>query len=416
MPIDLVTPNRNYPLPEGANDLSHDVLRLIAALQAIDIDVAAILTAIVQKAPLLNAPLSGAPTAPTPSVGDNSTRIATTAWARLYFADFVGAAPGALDTIAELAAALQNNPDIINQLIASIAAKAPLTSPAFTGAPTAPTQPAGDASTKIASTQFVDTSFAKKASPVFSGTPTGPTAAPGTNTTQLATTAYVKAGLDLKLDARLNLGVVAQTITDWNTALDNGWYMGSAAANAPDGVNWFLGFVEAHGATGYRTQTVHDFVNDTTVADLKLWRRRQSGGVWNAWYKIQWSQAEQDARYVQLANSPFTRPAFESAQQAITAGGALTLAHGLSVKPKLYFAVLQCVTAAGGYSIGDEVLPNQSSNEAGSNVGLSVVPDATNINIRYGSGAAVFQITRKDTGAFLNITPANWKLVARAWA
>ncbi|MEI9402302.1 hypothetical protein [Mesorhizobium argentiipisi] len=163
MTIDTATPNRNYPLPSGGNNLSHDVSRLIAALQAVDVDVAAILTALVQKAPLLNAALSGAPTAPTPGSTDNSTRIATTQWVRANFADFIGAAPAALDTIAELAAALQNNPDIITQILTSVGLKAPLASPALTGVPTAPT------------------------------------AAPGTNTTQVATTGFVKAAVDVVL-------------------------------------------------------------------------------------------------------------------------------------------------------------------------------------------------------------------------
>ncbi|TPJ33681.1 phage tail fiber protein [Mesorhizobium sp. B2-8-3] len=93
------------------------------------------------------------------------------------------------------------------------------------------------------------------------------------------------------------LGVVAQSITDWNNALDNGWYMGGGAANAPNGdPGWALGNVEAHGATGWRTQTVHLFTVDGS-ADTKVWRRAQDNGTWGAWYKLQLSQAEQDARY-----------------------------------------------------------------------------------------------------------------------
>jgi hypothetical protein len=49
---------------------------------------------------------------------------------------------------------------------------------------------AGDSSTKVATTAFVQ---GEKVSPSFSGTPTAPTAAPGTNTTQIATTAFVQA-------------------------------------------------------------------------------------------------------------------------------------------------------------------------------------------------------------------------------
>jgi hypothetical protein len=52
---------------------------------------------------------------------------------------------------------------------------------------------AGDNSTKAASTAYVDAADALKApllSPALTGAPTAPTAAPGTNTTQVATTAF----------------------------------------------------------------------------------------------------------------------------------------------------------------------------------------------------------------------------------
>lgn len=83
--------------------------------------------------------------------------------------------------------------------------KAPLASPAFTGAPTAPTAVALTSTTQIATTEFttlavaVETGrataaealLAPKASPALTGVPTAPTAPFGTNTTQLATTEFV---------------------------------------------------------------------------------------------------------------------------------------------------------------------------------------------------------------------------------
>ncbi|MER9755406.1 hypothetical protein NKJ46_18450 [Mesorhizobium sp. M0166] len=108
---------------------------------------------------------------------------------------------------------------------------------------------------------------------------------------------------------------------------------------------------------------------------------------------------------------PFTA-SFESAQQTITNAGALTLAHGLGVQPKLYIALLQCATAELGYSIGDEI---PLSSENSSNKGVSMVADATSINVRFGS--TTMSILNKTTGggngAFTN---ANWRLVVRAWA
>lgn len=68
---------------------------------------------------------------------------------------------------------------------------APLSSPIFTGTPTAPTASVGTDNTQIATTAFVAASFAKTASPTFTGTPNAPTASVGTNSTQVATTAFV---------------------------------------------------------------------------------------------------------------------------------------------------------------------------------------------------------------------------------
>lgn len=100
---------------------------------------------------------------------------------------------------------------------------APLASPALTGNPTAPTQTAGDSSTKLATTAFVqgekptwstisgkpavigagaDQAAARTAiaaapvdSPTFTGTPAAPTPTTGDNTTKVATTAFVTAAL-----------------------------------------------------------------------------------------------------------------------------------------------------------------------------------------------------------------------------
>ncbi|MER9003336.1 hypothetical protein NKI15_06865 [Mesorhizobium sp. M0862] len=233
MPTDNVTANRNWQLPNGGNNLDHDVARLIAALQAADLDVANILSTLVLKAPTLNAALTGAPTAPTPALADNSTKIATTAWARLYFADFVGAAPAALDTIAELATALQNNPDIITQILTSLGLKANAANAALTGVPTAPTAAAGTNTTQLATTAFVAALGALKANAAnaaLTGVPTAPTAAAGTNTTQLATTGFVKAAIDVVLGgvsasfdtlAELAAGLSAATSAMLQKAVDN---------------------------------------------------------------------------------------------------------------------------------------------------------------------------------------------------
>lgn len=108
---------------------------------------------------------------------------------------------------------------------------------------------------------------------------------------------------------------------------------------------------------------------------------------------------------------------YESTQQTITSAGALTLAHGLGVKPQLIQVSIVCQTAEGGYSIGDEVFMNPHVNKTSTNdQGVSIVPDSTNLNIRYGAFANAFSGLRKDTGVTFGFTNANWNAVFRAWA
>lgn len=107
---------------------------------------------------------------------------------------------------------------------------------------------------------------------------------------------------------------------------------------------------------------------------------------------------------------------YQSAQQTITAAGALTLTHGLTAKPTLITATLVNVTADAGYTTGQELPTFPFVNiTAGGSFGLSVVPDATNLTIRFASTAPVFYVAHATTGVATNIVSANWRIVFRAW-
>lgn len=104
-----------------------------------------------------NAALTGVPTAPTAAPGTNTTQLANTAFVQAAIAALVASSPAALDTLNELAAALGNDPNFATTVTNLLSLKAPLASPALTGAPTAPTPAQGDSSTKLATTEFVQT-------------------------------------------------------------------------------------------------------------------------------------------------------------------------------------------------------------------------------------------------------------------
>lgn len=115
--------------------------------------------------------------------------------------------------------------------------------------------------------------------------------------------------------------------------------------------------------------------------------------------------------HLELKGAPFV-----SAEQTITVSGLLTIAHGLAAKPRTYLGFLICKTAEGGYSIGDEIpMPlGFTSTSVLNDFGVSVVPDVTNLNVRYGSNAQVFILNNKTTGTGFGITAANWKFILRA--
>ena len=102
-----------------------------------------------------NAALTGTPTAPTATAGTNTTQVATTAFVETATANLVDSAPGTLNTLNELAAALGDDENFSTTVTNNIATKAPLASAALTGTPTAPTASTGTNTTQIATTAFV---------------------------------------------------------------------------------------------------------------------------------------------------------------------------------------------------------------------------------------------------------------------
>jgi hypothetical protein len=90
-------------------------------------------TALDAKAPLASPALTGIPTAPTASAATNTTQVATTAYVRGEISALVNSATSTLDTLGEIATALGNDANLSTTLTNSIALKAPLASPTFTG-------------------------------------------------------------------------------------------------------------------------------------------------------------------------------------------------------------------------------------------------------------------------------------------
>ena len=85
------------------------------------------------KAPLASPALTGTPTAPTANTATNTTQIATTAFVQQEIAILTDSAPGLLNTLDELAAALGDDANFAATTANAIALKATIASPTFTG-------------------------------------------------------------------------------------------------------------------------------------------------------------------------------------------------------------------------------------------------------------------------------------------
>lgn len=200
---------------------------------------------------------TGTPSAPTPATATNTTQIATTAFVKAQ--GYLTTAPvtsvagrtGAVTlTKADVGLSNVDNTSDASKPVSTaqqtaLDAKAPLSSPALTGTPTAPTALASTNTTQIATTAFVKaqgylttapvTSVAGRtgavtlgvadvsgaaplASPTFTGVPAAPTAATITNSTQIATTAFVQAVVASLVGAAPG---VLDTLAEIATALGN---------------------------------------------------------------------------------------------------------------------------------------------------------------------------------------------------
>lgn len=137
------------------------------------------------KAALDSPVLTGTPTAPTALVGSNNLQLANTAFVQAAINALIAGAPGALDTLQEIAAALGGDKDFANTIINQLATKADK-------AVTLGGYGIGDAYTKAQ----INEALSQKAplhSPTLSGLATCPTPDAGNNSQQLANTAFVQA-------------------------------------------------------------------------------------------------------------------------------------------------------------------------------------------------------------------------------
>ena len=86
-----------------------------------------------KKSNFVDLTVTGDATVPTQSAGDNTTKVATTAFVKTAVDNLIDDAPDSLNTLNELAASLNDNADLATTLTNSISTKLPLGGGKMTG-------------------------------------------------------------------------------------------------------------------------------------------------------------------------------------------------------------------------------------------------------------------------------------------
>ena len=125
-------------LSNTVTTLSANVSTLSNTVTTLSANVSTLSNTVTLKANIASPALTGVPTAPTAANTVNNTQIATTAYVKTVIGDLINSAPETLDTLGEIASSLANNNTLSSTLTTSIALKAPLADPTFTGTVTIP--------------------------------------------------------------------------------------------------------------------------------------------------------------------------------------------------------------------------------------------------------------------------------------
>lgn len=108
---------------------------------------------------------------------------------------------------------------------------------------------------------------------------------------------------------------------------------------------------------------------------------------------------------------------YVSAETTIPPSGTATLTHGLGAMPKSIHLSIVCKTAELGFVVGEEAFLGGNlltGVDAGTNIGIQTASTTTTIRMKVANvGVAVMNMT---TGVPALITPANWRLIVRAYA
>ena len=144
-----------------------------------------------------------------------------------------------------------------------------------------------------------------------------------------------------------------KTITDWNSAAANGFYMGNDAANAPS-TGWYFGRVTAHNAN-YLYQEVYQFTASADARAVPKYIRVKSNGAWGSWSNVTVAAAVP-------SNAKFTDTVYTHPNSGASAGTY----KSVTVNAQGHVIGGTNPTTLSGYGITDAAAKSHTHNYSGS--------------------------------------------------
>lgn len=216
------------------------------------------------KAPLASPTFTGIPLVPTAAPGTNTTQASSTAFVQAAVASLINGAPGALDALNELAAAMGNDPNFATTMTNALAGKEPSIVADTVNKFYSGTKTWRDLPTDVRAVVLTGLSLASSSAVVAGDT------------------LLVALGkLQKQCDERLPLAGGILTAPNLNTAAQaNGLYYCNTPTNGPQSnVNGWL-FVECVTPGNYLTQKY------VSAADGVTYTRACLNTVWGAWKEV----------------------------------------------------------------------------------------------------------------------------------
>lgn len=285
-------------------------------------------------------------------------------------AGIVNSAPSALDALNELADALGNDPNFATTVSTSLGLKAPLVSPALSGAPTAPTPAAFAVDQKIATAEFVQRALGNNAS-VRAFSSSGSVTNSDAGKILLCSSAASNLTLAFDDCIQFPIGAVVEII-------NRSYY--SITLNAAAGDSFWIS------AAIYPSLIV--------LAPGESISLGLSSG--NNWVVKSGSAIFAPVSFFSSPVTPLPSPP-----------AVVSVAHGLAAMPAEAILEITCLTAEGGYSVGDVLQAPHMGNGSGAGWPLSIWKNATHIGFSLVTGYAIGAL-RKDTAQAFIPTYANW--------